>query len=80
MGQMFYRALRANGVETAMVIYPGEGHGIRQPKHRVDVLRRTLDWFQAHDTFRPDSREGVTGQEAGPTRPAVDPPTAREQR
>jgi dipeptidyl aminopeptidase/acylaminoacyl peptidase len=49
MGLMFHRALRANGVETAMVIYPGEGHAIRQPRHRADILRRTLDWFRAHD-------------------------------
>jgi dipeptidyl aminopeptidase/acylaminoacyl peptidase len=49
LGQVFYRALRANGVETEMVIYPGEGHGIRQPRHREDVLRRTLAWFAAHD-------------------------------
>jgi dipeptidyl aminopeptidase/acylaminoacyl peptidase len=49
MGRMFHQALRANKVETEMVIYPGEGHGIRQPKHRVDVLRRTLDWFDKHN-------------------------------
>lgn len=49
MGLMFHRALRAHGVETAMVIYPGEGHAIRQPRHREDVLRRTLGWFRAHD-------------------------------
>ena len=42
--------LSKDGVETAMVIYPGEGHAIRQPRHREDVLRRTLDWFRAHDT------------------------------
>jgi dipeptidyl aminopeptidase/acylaminoacyl peptidase len=45
MGEMFYRSLRASGVTTQMVIYPGEGHGIRQPRHREDVLRRTLAWF-----------------------------------
>ena len=46
---MFYRALQARGVETELVVYPGEGHANRQPKHRVDVLRRTLEWFRAHD-------------------------------
>ena len=49
MGRMFYQALRARGVPTEMVIYPNEGHGIRQPKHREDVLRRTLAWFAKHD-------------------------------
>jgi dipeptidyl aminopeptidase/acylaminoacyl peptidase len=49
MGRMFYEALRARAVDTRMVIYPSEGHGIRQPRHRVDVLRRTLAWFAKHD-------------------------------
>jgi dipeptidyl aminopeptidase/acylaminoacyl peptidase len=53
MGRMFHAALRSRGVDTAMVIYPGEGHGIRQPKHREDVLRRTLAWFRSHDRPRP---------------------------
>lgn len=49
MGKMFYRALQKNGVETAMVIYPDEGHPIKQLPHREDVLRRVLDWFDRHD-------------------------------
>ena len=49
MGQVFHRALLARGVPTQMVIYPGEGHGIRQPRHREDVLRRTLAWFERYD-------------------------------
>ncbi|MCI0461989.1 MAG: S9 family peptidase [Gemmataceae bacterium] len=53
MGRAFYQALVANGVPTQMVIYPNEGHGIRQPRHREDVLRRTLAWFQKHDRPQP---------------------------
>jgi len=49
MGRAFHQALSARGVPTQMVIYPGEGHGIRQPRHREDVLRRTLEWFAGHD-------------------------------
>lgn len=49
MSRMFHRALKERGVETEMVIYPDEGHGIRQLPHREDVLRRTLDWFEKHD-------------------------------
>ncbi|HEV7404374.1 MAG TPA: S9 family peptidase [Chthoniobacteraceae bacterium] len=49
MGKMFYRALQKNGVETEMVIYPDEGHGIKQLPHREDVLRRVLAWFAAHE-------------------------------
>jgi dipeptidyl aminopeptidase/acylaminoacyl peptidase len=49
MGRLFYESLRSRGVPTQMVVYPGEGHAIRQPRHREDVLRRTLDWFARHD-------------------------------
>src|SRR5262249_55895376 len=49
MGRMFYEALRAGGVTPMMVVSPGEGHGIRQPRHREDVLRRALAWFARHD-------------------------------
>jgi dipeptidyl aminopeptidase/acylaminoacyl peptidase len=54
MGLAFHRALLARGVATEMVIYPGEGHGIRRPRHREDVLRRTLAWFARHDRRRGD--------------------------
>jgi dipeptidyl aminopeptidase/acylaminoacyl peptidase len=40
-----YMALRRRGVETVLVRYPREGHGLREPKHRVDSLERTLAWF-----------------------------------
>src|SRR5262245_57349082 len=53
MGRMFHQALLARGVHTQMVIYPDEGHGIRQPKHQVDVLKRTLAWFADHDVSAP---------------------------
>ncbi|MBY0231443.1 MAG: S9 family peptidase, partial [Gemmataceae bacterium] len=49
MGLAFHQALRSRRVPTRMVIYPGEGHGIKQPKHREDVLRRVLEWFAKHD-------------------------------
>jgi dipeptidyl aminopeptidase/acylaminoacyl peptidase len=50
MGTMFCRALREHGVETQMVIYPDEGHPIKQLPHRYDVLRRVLDWFDQYDS------------------------------
>ncbi|MCI0680691.1 MAG: S9 family peptidase [Gemmataceae bacterium] len=49
MGKAYHQALLARGVPTQMVIYPDEGHGIRQPRHREDVLRRVLGWFAKYD-------------------------------
>ena len=43
-----YMALRRRGVDSVFVRYPREGHGFREPKHRVDALERTLDWFDKY--------------------------------
>ena len=53
MGVMYYRALKKSGVETEMVIYPDEGHPIKQLPHMDDVLHRVLDWFARHDLPQP---------------------------
>lgn len=41
----FYNALRANGVETELVVYPGAGHGLSRRAQQVDYLGRVLCWF-----------------------------------
>ncbi|MBN1274152.1 MAG: S9 family peptidase [Candidatus Aminicenantes bacterium] len=46
--QQFYRGLKRYGVETEFVIYPREGHGIREEKHRIDLLKRIIGWFEKH--------------------------------
>jgi dipeptidyl aminopeptidase/acylaminoacyl peptidase len=43
-----YMALKRLGVQTVLVRYPREGHGLREPKHRVDALERTLNWFERY--------------------------------
>jgi dipeptidyl aminopeptidase/acylaminoacyl peptidase len=40
-----YMALKRRGIETVLVRYPREGHGFREPRHRVDAMERTLGWF-----------------------------------
>jgi len=41
----FWHALKTLGVETQLVIYPGEGHEFLQPEHRKDVIARVTAWF-----------------------------------
>jgi dipeptidyl aminopeptidase/acylaminoacyl peptidase len=43
-----YMGLKRRGVETVLVRYPREGHGLREPKHRVDALERTIAWFEKY--------------------------------
>jgi dipeptidyl aminopeptidase/acylaminoacyl peptidase len=41
----FWHALKTLGVETQLVIYPGEGHEFLQPENRRDVIERLTRWF-----------------------------------
>jgi dipeptidyl aminopeptidase/acylaminoacyl peptidase len=46
--QEFWHALVTLGVPTSLIIYPGEGHGLRMPAHRRDLNARTLAWFDRY--------------------------------
>ena len=46
--QQFYRALRYADVPVEMVVYPREGHGIREEKHALDVLNRMVQWIDRY--------------------------------
>lgn len=48
MARAFHQALLGAGVETGLVIYPDESHGIRQPRHQADKIQRILEWFERH--------------------------------
>jgi dipeptidyl aminopeptidase/acylaminoacyl peptidase len=41
----FHRALSRYGAEHELVIYPREGHGLRERNHQRDLLLRTRAWF-----------------------------------
>jgi len=41
----FWHALKTLGVETELVVYPGEGHMFLQPDDRRDVMDRLIQWF-----------------------------------
>ena len=47
-GEQMYQALRTLGVETRLVIYPGQFHGITVPSYRTDRLQRYLEWYDRH--------------------------------
>jgi dipeptidyl aminopeptidase/acylaminoacyl peptidase len=40
-----YRALKHFGVETEMVLYPGEGHSPRNGSYNIDMFERILNWY-----------------------------------
>jgi dipeptidyl aminopeptidase/acylaminoacyl peptidase len=46
--EQFYIALKDVGVETEFVMYPREGHGIREVKHQIDSIDRAIAWYEKH--------------------------------
>ncbi|HET8625776.1 MAG TPA: S9 family peptidase [Thermomicrobiales bacterium] len=50
-GEQFYTALRARGVPTEMVRFPGESHAFLsggKPQSRLERRRHTLRWFERY--------------------------------
>jgi len=43
-----YQALRSLGVDTQLVIYPNEFHGITRPSYVRDRYERYLAWYDSH--------------------------------
>lgn len=43
-----YMGLKKAGVPTQLIIYPREGHGLREPKHQLDKMRREMDWIERY--------------------------------
>ncbi len=47
--EQFYAALKLLKVESALVRFPGEPHGLsRRPSHQVAKVVYTMNWFDAH--------------------------------
>src|SRR5438128_10113247 len=46
--EQYYIALRDVGVDAVMVRYPREGHGVRELGHTIDLLDRSMDWYNKH--------------------------------
>jgi dipeptidyl aminopeptidase/acylaminoacyl peptidase len=46
--EQMYQALRSLGVETQLVVYPGQFHGLSLPSYQRDRLERYLAWFDKY--------------------------------
>ena len=46
--EQFYVASKDVGVETIFVRYPREGHGIRESRHVIDWIQRSMRWHEQH--------------------------------
>jgi len=46
--QQMYQALRSLGVDTQLIIYPNENHGIQRPSYQRDRMERYLAWYDKY--------------------------------
>ncbi|WP_167458351.1 S9 family peptidase [Mesorhizobium kowhaii] len=46
--QELYAALLERGVESELVVYPREGHGLRERDHQLEAWRRMIGWFDRY--------------------------------
>ncbi len=46
--EQMYQALRSLGIETQLVIYPNEFHGIQRPSYVRDRYERYLSWYDKY--------------------------------
>ncbi len=51
--EQMYQALRSLGVDTELVIYPGQFHGITTPSYKKDRLERYLAWYEKYLRTKP---------------------------
>jgi dipeptidyl aminopeptidase/acylaminoacyl peptidase len=58
-GQQMYQALRSLGIDTQLVIYPNENHGIARPSYQRDRLERYLAWYEKYLKGRPATTSSV---------------------
>ena len=42
------RALRGSGVEAELVVFPGEPHTLRTPRHQLHKVNSEIAWFERH--------------------------------
>ena len=56
-GEQMYQALRSLGVDTQLVIYPNQFHGITIPSYKKDRLERYLAWYDKYLKPRPTPTE-----------------------
>ncbi|MBA3271534.1 MAG: S9 family peptidase [Acidobacteria bacterium] len=55
--EQFFIALKDVGVETVLVRYPREGHGIREVKHVDDTITRSVAWYKKHFGVQSTNRD-----------------------
>jgi len=46
--EQMYQALKRRGIDTRLVVYPGQPHGLRVPSYNVHRYKEYLAWYDRH--------------------------------
>jgi dipeptidyl aminopeptidase/acylaminoacyl peptidase len=46
--EQMYQAVKSQGIETQLIIYPGQFHGLTQPSDLKDRMARDIAWIDRH--------------------------------
>ena len=46
--EQMYQALKSNGVDAQLIVYPGQNHGISIPSYQRDRLDRYVKWYDKY--------------------------------
>jgi dipeptidyl aminopeptidase/acylaminoacyl peptidase len=58
--QELYIGLRKNGVPVQLVFYPREPHGLQEPRHQLDKLKRENEWIRKWTLGETTARTALT--------------------
>jgi dipeptidyl aminopeptidase/acylaminoacyl peptidase len=63
----FHQALLEHGVESELVLYPEEGHGVRTFPAEIDLVTRMVGWFERHMPARrgPETMAELAAESSG---------------
>ena len=60
--QQMYQALRSLGIDTQLIIYPNETHGIQRPSYQQDRMERYVAWYDKYLKKAATARPTTAGQ------------------
>jgi dipeptidyl aminopeptidase/acylaminoacyl peptidase len=46
--EQLYQALKSRGVDSQLVVYPGQFHGFTRPSFQKERMERWIAWYRAH--------------------------------
>ncbi|HEX4949500.1 MAG TPA: S9 family peptidase [Blastocatellia bacterium] len=63
--QELYMGLKKNNVPVQLVFFPREGHGLQEPRHQLDKMKREYAWFAKYVLGVEEEKKDLTAATGG---------------